>query len=150
MSNQSEKEDIWFTATGEEDGKPLIFRSRIKAKTQESDYPNLVTIYWYYETDDENGIPSVETNDAQIDFEDALETLDSEAFGFLMLVVTGNGRKEWHWYASDVETWMNKFNELLTDHPEYPIEIENSFEPDWSLYHNFILGVEDIESINVP
>lgn len=149
MNNQSEQEDIWFTATGDEDGKPLIFRSKLKnnAEIIESDYPNLITIYWHYETDDESGMPSEETNEAQIDFEDALEALDSEAFSFLMLVVTGNGRKEWHWYAFDVDAWMEKLNELLANHPEYPIEIENSYEPDWALYHNFISGVEGIESI---
>jgi hypothetical protein len=149
MSNPNEKEDTWFTATGEEEGKPLIFRSRIKVAIKESDYPNLVTVYWDYEPDDESGMPSEETNEAQISFENTLESLDSEAFGHLMLVVTGNERKEWYWYVSDVETWMKKFNELLTNHSEYPIEIENSFESDWALYHNFISGVEDIESINV-
>ena len=149
MNNQSEQEDTWFTATGEEDGKPLIFRSRIIATSEitESDYPNLITVYWYFETDDESGMPDEETNDGQIDFEDALETLDSEELSFLMLVVTGNGRKEWHWYASDVDAWMKKLNEQLANHPEYPIEIENSYEPDWSLYRNFISGVEGVESI---
>jgi hypothetical protein len=145
MNNQSEQKDTWFTATGDEDGKPLIFRSRIKefSDTTESDYPYLITIRWYYETDDESGMPNEETNNAQIDLEDALEPLDSEALSVLMLVVIGNGRKEWHWYASDVEVWMSKFNELLANHPEYPIEIENSYEPNWSLYHNFISGVEE-------
>lgn len=150
MNNQSEQQDTWLTATGEGDGKPLVFRSRIKefSGTNESDYPYLITIYWYYETDEESGVPNEETNKAQIDFEDALESLvDSDAFSFLMLVVTGNGRKEWHWYASDVDVWMDKINELLANQPEYPIEIENSYEPDWALYHNFISGVEGIESI---
>ena len=148
MSSENEQSDTWFTATGEKDGKVLIFRSRIKANVRESDYPNLITIYWHYDTDDESGMPSIETNENQIVFEDALETLDSEALSFLMLVVTGNSRKEWYSYVSDVEIWMEKFNELLTTHSEYPIEIENSYEPNWDLYHNFISGVEDIEGIS--
>ena len=149
MNNQGKQEVIWFTATGDEDGKPLILRSRLKESGEitESDYPNLITIYWQYETDDGSAMPGDETNEAQIDFENALEALDSEAFGFLMLVVTGNVRKEWHWYVSDVDAWMSKLNELLANHPEYPIEIENSYEPNWALYHNFISSVEGIESI---
>jgi Family of unknown function (DUF695) len=149
MTNISEKEDTWFTATGDEEGKPLIFRSRVKSSVQEANYPNLVTVYWDYETTNESGMPDEEINEFHISFEDTLQPLDSEALSHLMLVVTGNGRKEWYWYASDVIVWMERFNELLTRHPEYPIEIENTFEPDWSFYHNFISSVEDIEDINV-
>lgn len=148
MSEKSEKKDIYFTATGEIDGLPLIFRSSLKTGVHEPDYPYLVTVYWDYETDDKNGMPTEETNEAQVIFEDALEPLQAEAFSHLMLVVTGNGQKEWNWYVSDVESWMEQFNELISDHPDYPLEIENSFEPDWASYHNFISGVKGIESIN--
>jgi len=139
-------DDVWFTATGEEDGKPLIFRGRqnVPAGVTESDYPTLLSIFWPYEAADESGMPDEETNDDQIDLEDALEVLDSPGVSFQMLVVTGNGRKEWHWYVSDVEEWMTRVNELLAGHSAFPIEIVNYLEPDWAMYHGFISGVEGI------
>lgn len=145
--NHQEQENIYFMAEGEEDGKPLIFRSlhHIPSGIIESDYPNLVTISWYYEPENESGMPDTETNNIQIELEEALEALDSPGVSLLMLVVTGNGRKEWHWYVLDVDAWINKLNELLADYPPFPIQIENHYQPDWALYHTFISGVEGIQ-----
>lgn len=139
-------ESLWFTANGEEDGKPLIFRGRqaAPAGVTESDYPFLMTVYWPYDPANEQGMPDGTTNVAQVEFEDAVSDLDLPGLSILMLVVTGNGRKAWHWYASDVDAWMEKLNDLLMHYPEVPISIENSPEPDWILYHGFMSGVKGI------
>jgi hypothetical protein len=139
-------EQLWFTATGTEDGLPLIFRGRqnIPVDVVEAAYPIRVRIFWPYEPDNDRGMPKSQTNDAQIEFEDALAPLDTADSGFQMLVVTGNGRKEWHWYVANLQSWMDALNEALNGSPEYPIEIENSFEPDWSLYHGFISNMKGI------
>lgn len=149
MVQKKEKEqgeDTWFTAKGEEEGKPLIFRGRQRFKSSviESDYPTLLSIRWPYEPANESGMPDEETNTAQIQFEEALDELDSPGVSFLMLVVTGNGRKEWHWYVSDVDAWMSILNELLAGYPIFPVHIENSHEPDWRLYHDFISGMDGL------
>lgn len=146
MGTVQANEDLWFTAEGQEDGKPLVFRARqnIPADIDTAQYPILVSIYWHYTPANEGGMPDAETNNGQIALEDSLEKLDSKEFSFLMLVVTGNGRKEWHWYVADVEIWMNKLNELLKDQPVYPIQIENSSQPDWSLYKGFRSGVKGL------
>ncbi len=136
-------EDIYFTATGEEEGKPLIFRSlkSVPEGSVESDYPFLISVYWPYTPANEVGMPDIDTNEAQIVFEDVLENLDKSGISHLMLVVTGNGRKEWHWYARNIEDWMQRLNDSLAEKPVFPIEIEHSRQPDWSLYHNFVSGV---------
>ena len=51
-----------------------------------------------------------------------------------MLVVTGNSRKEWIFYANDVSVWLERFNDLLASHPAYPIEIETDADPDWATW----------------
>lgn len=146
MNNKSnDQEEVWFTAEGEEDGKPLVFRSRVvPSGIVESDYPTLLSIFWPYEPANESGMPDEETLDAQIELDDALDELDSLGVSFLMLVVTGNGRKEWHWYVSDGKEWMNRLNELLAGRRVFPIEIESRYEPDWALYHGFISGMDEI------
>lgn len=96
MSGASAK-DLYFTATGEEGGKPLIFRSlqSVREGSSESDYPYLASVYWPYTPENDSGMPDAETNEAQIIFEDAMESLDKAGISHLMLAVTGNGRKEW-------------------------------------------------------
>ena len=139
-------EDVWFGAEGEEEGKPLIFRGRqyVPSGAVEPAYPTRVSIYWPYEPENESGMPDEETEDAQYEMEDALESLDSGERSYLMLVVTGNGRKEWHWYVSDVEAWGERLHELLAEHPVFPIRIEKSLEPDWALFRDFISGFDGI------
>jgi hypothetical protein len=143
---QKEREDIYYTATGEEDGFPIIFRGRqyIPAGVAEPDYPTLVSIYWDYEPANESGMPDDETRTAQDELEDALIALDDQECSFLMLVVTGNRRKEWHWYVHDLNDWMGKLNRALSEYSPFPIEIENDHQPDWTLYHNFISGMKTI------
>lgn len=145
-SKHEGREDVWFTAEGEADGKPLIFRGRqhVPAGIIEAGYPYLVSIFWPYEPENDSGMPDRKTEDAQVEFEDVMDGLDSPGMGFLMLVVTGNGQKEWHWYVSDVDAWMARMNESVAGHPAFPIEIESSHEPDWATYHDFISGVDGI------
>lgn len=140
-------QDRCFTATGQEDGKPLIFRGlgRVPAGVKEADLATRVAILWRYKSH-ANGMPDAETNDAQIAFEDALEPLDASDTSRLMLVVTGNGRKEWHWYVKDFDAWMVLLNQRLAQYAAYPIEITYSYEPAWSLYKDFMANLGDPEA----
>lgn len=139
-------ENVYFTAQGKQDGKPVIYRSmeKVPEGQKESDYPTLINIYWPFEVNANNGMPDAQTNEDQITFENALEQLDQNGVSHLMLVVTGNGRKEWIWYVKDVEAWMVKFNDLLSGHKVYPVEIEINQDPEWSTYHDFVSGVQGI------
>lgn len=139
-------ENLYFTAQGEQGGQPVIYRSMqdVPEGARESDYPTLLNIYWGYDNSQNNGMPDSETNDKQIAFEDAISSLDSTGISHLMLVITGNGRKEWVWYVKDPKIWMSKFNQLLSSHQMYPIEIEIQKDPQWSTYHDFITGVSGL------
>lgn len=140
------EQNLYFTAQGEENGKPIIYRSlhAVPSGEKESDFPYLINIYWAFDAESNNGLPDASSNEAQIEFENHIESLDTNGFSHLMLVVTGNGRKEWVWYVSNIESWMDEFNNLLSECPVYPIEIENDFDPAWDTYHNFVAGVKGI------
>lgn len=136
-------ETDYITASGQEDGKSVLYFSlkTIPEGVEPAALPNLVSIVWRYENDDGTGFPDYDDAQAQGDFEAALDHLDENAVSRLMLVVTGNGRREWHWYVRNVDDWMDRFNQALADRPAYPVEITHSTEPDWALYRNFIAGV---------
>lgn len=139
-------DDIYFTATGQEEGKPLIFRSLkdVPEGIDQADFPYRISIIWRYDAEIRNGMPDPDENNGQIEFEDALVHLEANTISRLMLVVTGNGRKEWHWYVQDVEGWMKEFNQALAGRPAYPIEITDTLDPDWSLYRNFVTNVKGL------
>lgn len=136
-------EDTFFTATGEEDGKPLIFRGQLSVPdgVKEEDFPYLLSVSWSYAPANDGGMPDGPTNDRQIELEDALEHLEQGGSCHLMLVVTGNGRKEWHWYAKNSDQWIGELNSALSGISPFPIEIEVAYQADWSLYHNFMAGM---------
>lgn len=138
--------NIYFTATGEQEGRPVIYRSmqNVPSGERQSDFPTVIYIYWPFEKEENNGMPNQNTNEKQIAFEDAIAPLNVNGTSHLMLVVTGNGRKEWIWYVKDSNKWMDKLNELLRGYEVYPIQIEMEKDPKWSRYHNFISGVEGI------
>ncbi len=132
------QQDTWATATGTEDDLSLVFRFRQHmplAVRQASDVPSLINVYWGYDGSESNGMPPSDHYDRQIAFEEAIVPLDEEdRLGFLMLVITGNSRKEWIFYANDVDAWLARFNELLSGHSVYPIEIETGDDPDWTAW----------------
>lgn len=67
-------ENIYFTATGEQEGKPVIYRSmqNVPGGEKEADFPTLINIYWPFEKEENNGMPDQSTNEKQIGFEDAI------------------------------------------------------------------------------
>jgi hypothetical protein len=138
-------EDIHFTATGQEDGKPLIFRSitSVPGGINKSDFPDLVAVSWRYEAN-EQGMPDADTSDAQNELEDALVPLDANHLGRQMLVVTGNSRKEWYWYVKDAAGWEAQARSLIGTRA-YPIRLTTTNDHEWSFYENFKASVEGLE-----
>lgn len=49
-------ENIYFTATGKQSGLPVVYRSMhsVPAGVSESDYPNLINIYWGFDVNENN------------------------------------------------------------------------------------------------
>ena len=133
----------WVIAAGIEDDLPVIIRLRqpIPKGYAVDALPFLVSISWSYPSADSNGMPDGETNQSQIEFEDLLDPLDEDARWLQVLVFTGNGRKEWHWYTADPDGWSTRVSELLGRRPDFPVEFLRSHQPDWALYRSIADGV---------
>lgn len=142
--------DKWLLAEGDEEGQHLIFRVRqeLPPGVLKMQYPQLISIYWEYfsQMDGESeGMPDENINERHIEFEEALLPLDAPEYSYLMLVITGGGRKEWHYYVRDEQEWLAELNDLLQEHPEYPLQIEVSPDPEWSLYGSVMDGIAGAE-----
>ncbi|USD33792.1 MULTISPECIES: hypothetical protein [Vibrio] len=86
-------QNMYFTARGEQNGNPVIYRSmeNVPEGQNESDFPTLVSIYWPFNENVNNGMPDQQTNEEQVLFEDALETLDQNGMSHL----TARGYRGW-------------------------------------------------------
>lgn len=129
----------------QENGDPLIFRHReiLSSAIRMKRYPILISILWPYESDGGSGLPDDATDEMHGKLENALNTLDLEELGFLVLVCTGSGQKEWMFYARQAESWMKSLNDRLANMPPMPLNISASEDPAWDAYYAFLrsLGV---------
>ena len=137
----------WVLATAEQDGKPVILRARAELpdSAKKADYPVLVSVIWEYSVDANNGMPDSATNAQQWDFETAMEGIDKQQVGLLVVTTTGNGSKEWIWHATDSKTFLDQTNDLLAKLPEYPLKIDFADDPGWTLYEKYMSNIKDLE-----
>jgi hypothetical protein len=137
--------DIWATATGEAEGLPVVYRYRQNRPHGANwiAYPHALRIRWTYDLGARNGMPPSDINEKQVGLEDAIETLGEGPLGYLMLVFTGAGRKDWLYYVVDPGDWVHRLNELLKRHESYPLDIENWPDERWSVWQDFANSVTD-------
>lgn len=131
-------QDPWLIAETDEDGLPMVYRVRqnIPSHVEISEFANLVCVVWEYDGKVANGMPSGEIAEQQAVFEDALdEFIEKGGDSEHMVVVTGNGRKEWLWYVKDPEKWIEEFSDALSGHPPFPVEIEGYEAESWRAYN---------------
>src|SRR5262245_6687514 len=130
---------LWQVATASDEGHPIIIRFRVQVPigVQTDNFPTLVKIHWSYDGSARNGLPGTEDQDRHVEFEEATRPInENEKLGFLMLVVTGNSRKEWIHYVKDLDAWLACLSELVGSHDTYPIEIGTMEDPAWKAWRN--------------
>ncbi len=138
QEQQVEEKDPWLVAETDEDGVQMVYRVRqnIPAHVERSDFPHLVCVVWEFEPAVDNGMPGAEVAEQQALFEDALDGfIEKGGTSEHMVVVTGNGRKEWLWYAKDPDEWIEGFSEALADLPPFPVEIQGYEGENWKAYN---------------
>jgi len=136
----SDQEDPWFIAEGEEDDLPIIFRVREMRPpgVEPRRYPNLISILWAFDKS-ESGMPDDETVERMNEFEDCLDALEGPNRGFMMVTITGNGRREWLWYVADTSEFMSGVNRVLASlSAKFPVSFEGAQDPSWQTFRAFV------------
>jgi hypothetical protein len=83
-------------------------------------------------------MPSPEEAQRMAQLEDLLEAgLESVRQAFLTVVVTGNGVREWQWYARDPERTMELVNRTLGHLEPLPVRFSFQDDADWIGYNGF-------------
>ena len=81
------------------------------------------------------------------ELEDLLESgIEKVEQAFLTAIVTGNGVREWQWYARDPKKLMELVNQTLGELEPFPVQFSFQHDPEWEGYNGF-LEISDIEPV---
>jgi hypothetical protein len=133
--------DSWSVATGQDSGQPLIFRIRNPPPSfaRKEEFPHLLAVSWPYESPNVQGMPSPDVVRRMTRFEDLLlPALEGSRLAFLTAIVTGNGVREWQWYAHVPEDVMKLVNETLGELEPFPVQFSFQDDPLWVGYRQFL------------
>ena len=137
---------VWATATSKHatNGRVIVFRfaKEFRAGFEKSGLPDRVIVAWRYNS--ATGLPVVQERQAMDRMEDLLApVVDKPGVAVLALVSTGEGLREWIYYARSEQEFLNSLNEALTGAQRFPIEIHTAPDPQWSTYERFRKGVTE-------
>jgi hypothetical protein len=133
--------DQWSLATGEEDHRLLIYRIRLGAPEFASpgSCDHLVVVSWRFQSPNEKGLPASEDLERMTEFEDRLQAVFEDARqGFLSVIVTGNGLREWQWYVRDPKSTMELVNKILGGLEPFPVQFSFQDDSEWTVYRRFL------------
>jgi hypothetical protein len=139
---QSVADDQWNVAQGEKNGKPLLIRYRSKRPpgVEAAAFPFLLSATWSYQPN-KFGLPSAEEMESMDTFEDALaSSLEGSQTAHLMVILTGDGDRDWLWYACGEEDAMRQVNQALKGHKRYPVQFSVQKDRAWKAYAQFETG----------
>lgn len=117
----------------EEDGLTVIYRFVDEFPSQETreSFGWLTVISWKYDRTVRNGLPPEDTNKQMIALEQAIDGLEEAALCRHAYSRTGNGIRELVYYTSARDRFIGAFNDALSEHPRYPIEINFYEDREW-------------------
>ena len=129
----------WDLAEGTIDGQRTILRllaiAPSPAEQKENAY--LIMVKWPFEPTPD-GMPSSDEQDDMLAFEQAVaDGSEQRRSGRLVLVITGANERQWRYYATDAEAFIQSVNQDLAGHPRYPLQIVYYQDPDWVGLHEY-------------
>ena len=106
----------WSVATGDEDGHPLVVRTRVSAPQGMSlaSYPATLELVWRFDGEDNGGMPPSDLLPRLDQFEDLIGAFEGPANGLLGITITGNGRREWVWYVADSDSFAARVQTAIS------------------------------------
>jgi uncharacterized protein DUF695 len=125
----------WVVTTSKQADKLLLLkvRNEVPPDAQPAKYPNAIEMHWKY-APDATGMPAEKVVTQIAKFEAAVDPIQGDHVGYLMMIVTGKGERTWLWYVSDPKAFAKELNQLIPGHP-FPITLTTAAkEPDWKTY----------------
>ena len=148
FSNMTNSQERGIIGRSYENDLPVIYKlvDEIPDQSVRAALPWLTVISWKYDGSGNNGMPEEALNQSMVQLERAIEnsllkpTSCRHAYSR-----TGNGNKEFVYYISDRDAIMSEFNEALSGHPRYPIEINFYNDPEWEDFRKLLESFRQTE-----
>lgn len=124
-----------------ENGFPVIikFVNELPQNKIINHLPFLVIISWKYNGEKNNGMPEKKVNERMIILEGAIEkSMESSNVFTHAYSRTGNNLKEFVYYGTNQDDFMNLLNKTLKSHKEYPIEISFYEDKEWTEFKKIL------------
>lgn len=130
--------DSWWTAPAESEDGHLIMVTGRRDVTRFRSNPRFsirIEVTWKYDTSDPSGMPDTETSKLMEEAQEALQTtFRKDPVAVLTGIFTGDGRRDWVFYATSTHIFGRKFNESLAHLPLLPLEVYCENDPSWEAY----------------
>ncbi|HHK8521638.1 TPA: DUF695 domain-containing protein [Vibrio parahaemolyticus] len=128
-------EETWSVGEATIQGKPVVYKfmNEFPDNSTRSKMEWLTVVSWKYDGSSNSGMPPKHVNELMIKLEDGLETIKGrEELYFDVYSATGNDLKEFVFYIANREVFMKHFNEALSGHDVYPIDVNFYQDKEWS------------------
>ena len=128
-------EEIWSVGEAKIQGKPVVYKfmNELPSKVHRDKMIWLTVVSWKYDGSNNNGMPPKKVNEAMIRLEEGLQTIQGrKRLYFDVYSATGNNLKEFVFYIADRDEFMSNFNDALSSHEAYPLEINFYEDKEWS------------------
>src|SRR5258708_17182227 len=113
----------WVVTISKVEGHLLSVKVRntLPAEAQPAKYPNAIEMHWKYPPDDK-GLPSEKVLTQIAKLEAAVDPIQGDRVGYLMMIVTGNGERTWLWYVADPKAFGSALNRPVPGH-RFPLTL---------------------------
>lgn len=127
----------WWTSPMTGDGGRTVIvtgRDYMEKVMKSGKYPYLIRVSWRYNSLPD-GFPDEIDAEAMGRVHDALiDTFAKDNVAYPVAVYTGEGCRDWLFYARSLPLFGKVFNRALEEIETLPLEIEAQSDPEWSEY----------------
>jgi Family of unknown function (DUF695) len=131
----------WTFSQGLINGERVLARVRsgLPSAADVGLFKNLILVEWVFDPQGNGGLPTNETLDEMERFETAVLNASDEAgwCGTGVAVITWPDRREWRFYAPQVQDFLQQFSNSLAGLPVYPLKIEAFLDESWNGLREF-------------
>lgn len=127
----------WWTAPAEAENGNLILvtgRRNLQNVRDTEKYIYRIEMTWTYEPD-EKGMPEFSVSSQMEKVQDAIEECFSkDPTAVNTGIYTGDGQRNWVFYARSLNIFQKKLNEALAEFPQLPLSFHAEEDPEWEEY----------------
>lgn len=127
----------WWTAPAESESGRLIMvtgRKDVEKFRTNPRYKIRIEVTWKYDGNSD-GMPDLATSQLMEEVQEKLqEVFGKDPVAVLTGIYTGDGSRDWIFYATSTHIFGKKLNEALADFPLLPLTVYCENDPDWEEY----------------